>query len=194
MTFLDWVSAHNIACAKKDGGVDPLYTIGTISKYIGRSIETIRTWEKKGLIEKPRVLDSRGGRFYSVSEVDDLVAKIPYRLDRMLQGRPITRYCRVKMNDGVEVLVRLYPLSQIVKASGKSLSTIQRMEKAGSLPKTTLLGDRGSRLFSYNMIQAVREAFQEKKRGEDFTNQVLSAWKEEGFYGGVVVEILPKEF
>jgi len=48
------------------------YRIGEVAKRLGKTILTIKTWEKKGLIPKAK-RDSRGWRAYTEDDIERII-------------------------------------------------------------------------------------------------------------------------
>lgn len=90
-----------------------LYTIGEISKIVERRPDTIRKYEKRGLIPKPDVLDDLGSyrnwRLYSASNVYEMIEFFGGRSS----GRPKLKQDKVKN--------KIQTLNQKVKLVNRSL-------------------------------------------------------------------------
>ena len=76
------------------------YAIGKFSKMTGKSIQTLRLWDKEGKL-KPHHITEGGHRYYSEQQVNE-VLKIPFRERK----RKIVGYCRVSSNKQKDDLER----------------------------------------------------------------------------------------
>lgn len=77
-----------------------LYTIGEFSKTIGKTVQTIRNWDKTGYL-KPHHISAGGHRYYSQEQVNVILGiKNPMDREKITIG-----YCRVsshKQKDDLE--------------------------------------------------------------------------------------------
>lgn len=90
--FVDDGSQEIIPSVGSDILLKRLYTIGELSKIIEKRSDTLRKYEKRGLVTKPSiVVDSDGQyknwRFYSEDDVYDVIAFFSGRTP----GRPIVK-------------------------------------------------------------------------------------------------------
>lgn len=75
------------------------YTIGQFSKLVGKSIQTLRLWDKEGKL-KPHHITEGGHRYYSEQQINQ-VLQVPF----FKKTKKIIGYCRVSSNkekDGLE--------------------------------------------------------------------------------------------
>jgi|HubBroStandDraft_3_1064219.scaffolds.fasta_scaffold180460_2 DNA-binding transcriptional MerR regulator len=66
-----------------------IFAIGAAAKAIGRSIETVRDWDRRGLLPASR--DTRGSRIYSLEDIERgraLAKELGEQRLRGLRGRP----------------------------------------------------------------------------------------------------------
>jgi hypothetical protein len=91
-----------------------LYTIGEISKIVERRPDTIRKYEKRGLLPKPEQIDGSGSyknwRLYTASHVYEMVEFFNGRVS----GRP--------SSSGGKLDTRIKALNQKVKLVNKNFS------------------------------------------------------------------------
>lgn len=76
-----------------------LYSINKFAKLIGRTTQTLRNWDKKGVL-KPAHVAKSGYRYYSEEQLDHFLGK------KQLIARKIIGYCRVNSNKQKDDLER----------------------------------------------------------------------------------------
>lgn len=68
------------------------YTIGKFSKLIGKTPQTLRNWDKEGIL-KPHHITASGYRYYSQEQLNHFLGIQGKQLDKKIIG-----YCRVSSN------------------------------------------------------------------------------------------------
>ena len=76
------------------------YTIGQFSKLVGKSIQTLRLWDKEGKL-KPHHITEGGHRYYSEQQINQ-VLQVPF----FKKTKKIIGYCRVSSNKQKDDLER----------------------------------------------------------------------------------------
>jgi hypothetical protein len=101
----------------------------------------------------------------------------------------------VKKDDGSVEEMALVRVGVLAKAVGRTVITVDQMEKRGVLPATPLrASSRKYRLYTVEMITAVKKALDkrgENIRGDDwegFHDEVLAAWKDLGLSKATLVD------
>lgn len=92
VTFIDDGQTESVPTSGADLLLVRLYTIGEVAKITGKRSDTIRKYEKKGLIPKPSYAVEEGisyknWRFYTQGDVYDVVQFFSGRTP----GRPVTQ-------------------------------------------------------------------------------------------------------
>ena len=61
----------------------PLFSIQYVARITGKSQETLRDWEKKGIMPQSVYTDSRGWRFYTSSQVESIGTAVKNYSEKM---------------------------------------------------------------------------------------------------------------
>jgi DNA-binding transcriptional MerR regulator len=140
-------------------------TIGGLASVLGKSIKSVRLWEKSGLIPPAPYRSLKGDRLYP----PELVLEIYERLLKEgrvsatgPQTRPRAFSHTVVFADGREEVVALFPVGVLAENVGRNISTIEQMEAKGQFPKTPFRSlTTGYRLYTAEMIEAAKGVFSE---------------------------------
>lgn len=192
-------SAWKTVDVEVNGVVTPMYTIGALARAIQRGISTVRVWEKEGVLPATPHRSPKGDRLYTVGAVEE-IRKLLKRDGRIEQTPKLSTkrppdvvVKKVRMTDGAVRKVELYKVGALARAVGRTVVSIEQMEKVGRLPKTTLRASSlAYRLYSMKMIESVKEAFDRnggRLRGNDwpeFCDTVTKAWKDQKMLGATV--------
>jgi len=182
-----------------------LYTIGAVAHAIRRSVQTVRIWEKKGLIETtPYRRAKRGDRLYSsdmILEIRNRVVDLGYvkaeELEVLLpkaSTKSQVFHLEVRFADGTMKRMRLYRIGYLADVLDRSTSAVLRMERNGYIPETTLRTSGNHRLYSFAMIMAASDAMDEfygsvaNDDWDKFREAVTAAWEASGCLGASVVD------
>jgi putative resolvase len=96
-----------------------LYSIGEFATKVGRTIQTIRNWDRTDIL-KPVHIAPSGHRYYSQSQVDKLLGLVPIKPQKLMIG-----YCRVSSNKQKDDLIRQVDfVQQFMVAHGYSFEII----------------------------------------------------------------------
>lgn len=136
-------------------------TIGALAKVLGKSIKSIRLWEKKGWIPPAPYRSLKGDRLYPpelVLELHKKLSKEGRTSDTGQQTRPRTHVHKVTLSTGETWEGTLFPVGDLAKACERNISTMEQMEAKGYFPKTPLRAPAsGYRLYTAKMIEVARE-------------------------------------
>jgi DNA-binding transcriptional MerR regulator len=168
-----------------------LFTIGMLVKVLGRSAMTIRKWEDTGVIPATPIRTSRGDRFYTAEFIELIVQllqkkeKIGYETGPQKMV-PVLK--KVRFKDGVREL-KLFRISALARAIGRSIVALEYMEKRGLIPETPFkVSSLNKRLYSYEMIEVVRKALIDcgdrikEDNAMHFKYLVEKGWRELGIF------------
>jgi DNA-binding transcriptional MerR regulator len=153
-----------------DAGVwsaQTVVTIGGLASVLGKSIKSIRLWEKSGLIPPAPFRSLKGDRLYPPSLVLEIHEKL-LKAGRVSTTGPQTRprafKHTVRFDDGHEEVMALFPVGVLAENCGRNISTIEQMEAKGQFPATPLRSHTtGYRLYTAGMIEAAKEVFSAKR-------------------------------
>jgi DNA-binding transcriptional MerR regulator len=177
----------------------PLFSIGALAKAIGRSVLTIRLWEKRGLIPKTAFLSGKGDRLYTAEMIEEIVERLRSegRLeeDKVHKGVPKSVVRRVRLSGGEVRRLRLFFVGVMAKALDRALVTIEQMEQKGTFPVSPLRDcGTGRRLYTADMIREARKLLVDKKSdlrgdaGRIYCRELLDQWKKLKVVGAEVLE------
>lgn len=187
--------------AVDESTTEKLYSIGALASALGKSVQAIRLWERKGLIPETPHRTSKGDRLYSADMIKEIyeklraLGKIREDKPRSVRG-PVGTARSVRLASGEIRRVILFKIGVMAKAVGRTVVSIEQLEQRGLFPRTSLRSSGGScRLYSAEMIKDVvdvLELFEHDVRGEEawrsFFSEVCSRWNQSGFLGAEVVE------
>lgn len=184
---------------QEDGAAQKFLTIGAVAKATRRSTQTIRLWEKQGLIPETPYRNSRDDRLYTPAMVLEILNKVKELkelepVDHKSEIVPVD--LKVKMLSGEVVDLRVFRVGVLAQAVGRTVLTLEQMERKGVFPKTPLRDPQtGHRYYTAEMIEAVKAALDDmggaRLRGEqrkaEFHSRILNAWAEQGIIGVTIV-------
>ena len=185
-----------------DGVQVPMFTIGALAKVLGKGISTIRVWERTGVLPETPYRSTRGDRLYTTEMVEQLEATLR-RAGRVSAGpvrgqeQPefVVKLVRFpKLGESLEM--RLYKVGTLAKAVGKTVTSLNHMEKKGALPRTPLVASALEyRLYTLDMIEVVQRALRKRGgtvRGEqewgECYDEIAEEWRRLGIMDAEVVE------
>jgi hypothetical protein len=183
----------------------PMLTIGALAKALGRSTQSIRLWEKHGVIPVTPHRNARGDRLYTPEQVLDLYKTLKdtkdlERVETKTDLTPISS--KVKFSDGRIEETSLFKVGALSKAVDRTVLTLEQMERKGVFPATPFrgdpnkLGEPGPRYYTAQMIESVKIVFDEmggiRLRGDtrkkEFLDKITAAWKSQGVIGAELVK------
>jgi len=191
-----------------DGKPVTLFSIGRVARRLGVSVQAIRLWERQGIIPPPSNGAGRAGkdRLYSMEDVErnrEILTKTG-RLEKRDDDTPNLRVRAPLVGHEREVLYKngkkktetLYTVGVLAETVGRTVVTLEHLERRGDLPKTPLRGlfttkageERpGRRLYTLSMITIVEKAFASRPgliRGrpawDSFKAEVAAGWQKSG--------------
>lgn len=187
-------------------GVGEGFTLGALAALTGKSVKTLRLWEKKGIIPETPYRDASGSRLYTREKLDeiveDLLARGLVNEDEKVRVRSKTTpdYCLVKRADGTKEWLRLYRISMVADVMERTVSTVNRLERQGYFPATSLRTPaRNQRRYTFEQIQAISDVWHEfgytcrGKRWHEFRSQVEARWEAQGIMGARVCFVEPSD-
>lgn len=172
-----------------------LFTIGALARSLGRSVQTVRLWEERGLIPPTQHRSEKGDRLYTSEQITRAVeilreqGKIEQE-GELREASVLAGYARVVIfEDGRKEDQVLFRVGTLAKVLGKMVVTVEQMEQRGILPRTPLHYSKTRyRLYSAKMITAVRQilATSEGLEPSAIHEFILAAWDVLGFTGAHV--------
>jgi len=171
-------------------------TIGALARALGKSVKTLRLWERKGWIPEASQRTPKGERLYTPEEI------LTTRERLLKEGRVGQAGVKAKARSYVKVLrvaeenrpTVLFRVSALAQAAGRSTSIVLQHESKGRFPQTPLRAKGGQRLYSAEMIEAAAAAYQwlddqpPPKPWEEFYAKVKTAWDKLGLNDAVVLD------
>lgn len=185
-----------------DGVQVPMFTIGALSEVLGRGISTIRVWERTGVLPETPYRSTRGDRLYTLEMVEQLEKTLrragkvnagPTK-DQVLPEFVVKLVRFPKLGESLEM--RLYKVGTLAKAVGKTVTSLNHMEKKGVIPRTPLVASALEyRLYTLDMIEVVQRALRKRGgtvRGErewgECYDEIAEEWRKLGVMDAEVVE------
>jgi DNA-binding transcriptional MerR regulator len=175
-------------------------TIGAVAKAIRRSTQSVRLWEKQGLIPETPYRNQRGDRLYTPQMVLEILNKVKDikdldPVDNKASINPVD--AEVKLANGTLVEMRLFRVGVLAQAVGRTVLTLEQMERKGVFPSTPFRDpNTGHRYYSAEMIEAVKNAVDEmggsRLRGDqrkaEFNNRITNDWTALGVIGASMIQ------
>jgi DNA-binding transcriptional MerR regulator len=173
------------------GGETEYLTIGAFAKTVGRSVQSIRNYERRGIIPVTPHKSARGDRLYTPIQIMEnqlLIMKAApdqeiMPVERNDELRPLSvTFLTVSGQTGESLAFRI---GVVAKCLGRTVLAIEGAEKKGLLPKTPFVDPKsGHRLYITEQIEGLKQAFDAlgsaRLRGEavkqSFKEQVLASW------------------
>ena len=181
-----WKEVDADATGNPNASGQTLLTIGALARALGKSVQVLRLWERKGLLEETPFRNAKGDRLYT----PELVVKIHKNLED--KGKLATTFkprilsrsvdLRVRLADGSERTEKFFTIGVFAAALGRSVVTMEQMERRGALPRTPFRTPKGHRVYNADMITVVKTALDSRGsriRGEawnSFREEVESGW------------------
>lgn len=177
---------------KLEGGGEIVgFTIRALASYVGRGIQAVNAWHKRGVLPDTPYRDARGKRRYTIEQMEAVrrilgskrqsyhlnaaVAEeirmawagggfAPKALGEPLMGQlPRSRSPRkIELRDGT--IISLFTISGLGLYVNRSAQTLVEWEKRGMLPRTPYRDKSGRRYYTVQMMGAVREAIDGRER------------------------------
>jgi DNA-binding transcriptional MerR regulator len=179
---------------------EDLLTIGAVAKALGKSVQALRLWERKGIIRRTPIISERGDRLYTIEMVEEIRKNLQEqgKLGPSTKTNGLLSYVikNVALSSGTTARVKLFKIGTLAKCVNRSVVAIEHMEKRGLLPETPLRSGTKSkyRLYSYPMIETTFEALESRGgdvRGEDVSalfSEIAEAWDSLGYLRASIVE------
>lgn len=178
-----------------------LFTIGMLAKVVGRSVLSVRLWEKQGRIKKTPYTNSKGDRLYTAG----MIASIRQALvdSGFLNSHKIKPHAspsgvltKLRLSDASIVEELLFPVGDLAKVLGRAVITIDQMTRKGIFPDTPFKSAKVNRRFyTAEMMDAVKKAMTvcgEEIRGKEakkkFHDYVIAEWTELKVIGSSIVD------
>lgn len=164
------------------------FSIGALAAATHRSIQTLRQWEEEGVIDPPDATSGKGDRLYTVARIERIVTKLEEEgrlTETGRQHRSIPSVRRtVVFQDQRTAEFEFYQIATLVRATGRTLVTLQQMEGRGVLPATPFRASaRQYRVYTAEQIAVVKAAFLKypalrgKTVQDEFRKFILAGWE-----------------
>lgn len=141
-------------------------SLGAVSKLVGRAPESLRNWERNGIIPETPNRTPRGMRLYTptqVLEIRERLKKLGLLRDPNLGTQRPQRDTNVtldvRFDDGKVKATNLFKMGVLAKSCGKSVVYMTSLIHKEHLPDTPLRTEGNHRVFTAQMIEAVKFAF-----------------------------------
>ena len=181
--------------------VQKMFTIGAVAKALDCSVQALRLWEKKGIIEETPFRYSKGDRLYTRDQIETMREALTKtgRIGKdKVKSRPLPFVEKKILLAGKKrpKQTKLFKIGILAKTVGRTVVTLEQLEQKGVLPETPFrASDVGYRLYTQSMMEAVKNAFDDRGgeiRGEDawqsFHDEVYEAWERLGVVEAEIVE------
>lgn len=174
--------------------------IGLVAKAVGRGVQSLRRYERLGIIPKTPYHSKNGTRLYTVEQVIQIqklltdagkVGKVSVR--QRGYRKPVQ--AKVRLSNGEVLELSLFRIGYLALALERTVQYITQLELKGLFPSTPLRL-KGHRLYSPDMIQAARQVLDSLDgvlRGgnlKKFATDVSDRWKHDGYRKAQLVEVL----
>lgn len=184
----------------------PGFTIGAVAQVLGCSVQAIRLWEKKGVLDATEFRYAGRDRLYTWEQIEvyRVVLEAQDKLNpNKTRPRPLRMAKRWVQfsNSKAPKVTELYRIGVLARAANRTVVTLEQLEQRGYLPETPFrASELGYRLYTENMIQAVSSALEIRfweVRGEEewkkFHDEVFAAWEKEGVIGAEILDLPVEE-
>lgn len=183
-----------------EGRKELAFSIGALAAVTQRSIQSLRAWERAGLIPGPDARSPKGDRLYSVSLIERIYRTLEEQGRLRVTGRqhaaPHHLVKTIQYADGTTSEEPLFLLAALAKALSRTNVTIQSWVASGVLPDTPFrVSVRRYRLYTAAMIQSAAARLEEvgEFRGDPekrkaFHDAVAADWDKLRCTGASVVE------
>lgn len=175
-----------------------LVSIGALAKMVGRSVQSMRIWERSGLLPATEYRTEKGDRLYTpvaALEFYERVKKEGKLKERSAPAAHKAVEYVVRLSDGTKKRVQLFKIGALAGSTGRSIVNLEQIESKGFLPETPLRTGRGGhRLYTSEMIESVKAAFDSRVRvrGADewkaLHEEILDGWKKLKMVGARIIE------
>jgi DNA-binding transcriptional MerR regulator len=191
----------------ENGTMTKLFTVGALAHAIGKSVQTVRLWEKQDIIPETELRSPKGDRLYTAEQVE-MIYGLLKKQGKLEEGKVRRRYTpkgferMVQFLDGRQERLRMFRVGVLARAVDRTVVTVEQMEQKGILPVTPFrYSQTGYRLYTVEMIDVVRHAMEahlEDTQNETlvkaFKAAVLSGWNELGVLDAKIIpEPKPQE-
>lgn len=162
-----------------------LYTIGYLATALGRSVQVIRLWEKQGVIPPTPLKSAKGDRMYTPEMIDSIheILEKKGRLKENTRGKRRPLKAVIRLNDSTTIETPVFRIGKVAAALGKSVVTLEQMERNGTIPPTPFRTSADHRLFTGPMIESLKTVFDGAHDGEGLTPAVIKGWSKLGLVG-----------
>lgn len=181
----------------------PVFSISSLAKVLGKSVQLVRIWEKEGKIPPPvYVSESKGDRFYSQEVLEELHEAMvrsgrtkPQSVRARSQHRAFER--TILFPDGRTEKLPLFRVGALADLCDRTVVTMQLQESKGRIPQTPFrFSNTKYRLYTLPMMEAVKDALASRGggvRGDEawkvFHDEILQKWQEQGVVGASLADI-----
>jgi len=190
-----------------DGVKVQLFHIGVLSRIVGRSTKTLKTWELRGHLPETPYRSKTGHRLYTLEMVEAIMEALreagelgKVSVKPRQRGRYLVRGLVFK--GALEpVYMRLYTVGALAQSIKKTPMMVNHLMKRGAIPETPFRSSdskRGYKLYTSDMISIVNIAVRKRLIGRnalktspyesaDIYNEIEQCWKDLGVYDVVAV-------
>lgn len=184
-----------------EGKEETLLTIGAVSRLLHRSPQSIRQYEKKGIVQETKHRDDRGTRMYTPAQILSLYKAVKHTdiaFSAEDKADPTPMWVALQHSNGSTETIAAYRVGTLSKAVGKTVLTLEQLERKGVFPETPIRHpDNGHRYYTTPMIEAVAKAVNSvgairlrgTERQKKFFDDVTTAWTALGIVGSKVISV-----
>lgn len=174
--------------------------IGLVAKAVGRGVQSLRRYERLGIIRPTPYHSKNGTRLYTVEQVLEIkrvlqevgrVGKVSVR--QRGYRKPVR--AKVRLSNGEVLELSLFRIGYLALALERTVQYITQLELKGLFPSTPLRL-KGHRLYAPEMIEAARQVLDGLDgilRGGNlkrFASDVAERWMQSGYRKSQLVEVL----
>lgn len=174
--------------------------IGLVAKAVGRGVQSLRRYERLGIIPKTPYHSKNGTRLYTVEQVMEIQTILK---DKGRVGKASVRQrgyrkpvrAKVRLSNGEEHELSLFRIGYLALALERTVQYITQLELKGLFPQTPLRL-KGHRLYAPDMIEAARQVLDSLDgilRGGNlkrFASDIAERWMQDGYRKAQLVEVL----
>lgn len=174
--------AKDATAPSRGDGVKKRYTIGMLARAVGRSVQTIRLWEKAGTIPTTPHRGANGARLYDSSFILAIQQKLQEdgRTGSPTRLRSLPKTYTIVCHDGSAQTLPLYTMASLAKTVGRATVTAEQLHKNGFVPETPLRSSARHRLFSHDMMQAVKDVLESysdiRRKSAEINKLITQKW------------------
>jgi len=187
-----------------DGVRQAVFAIGAVARVLGKSVSTVRIWERTGVIPATPYRGPSDERLYTFSQVESLRKSLLTKGRILPSGRPRLKPPTemagvIQYADGRVEKKVLYPIQSLADLLGCVTPWLRKLERGGFFPASPLRAKaRRDRVYTAEMMVAIKVCLERlgypklSLNGVDPVTLCLAveaAWREQGIMTATLLKL-----